>query len=232
MASLFRLRDIQFGYPGQAAVLRGVDLDLAPGQRLALTGPNGAGKSTLLWLMLGLLVPARGAIEAFGARRRAEADFTAVRRRAGLLFQDPDDQLFCPTVLEDCAFGPLNLGWSRAETLAAVDHTLEQLGLTHLRKRVTHQLSGGEKRLVSLATVLCMAPEALLLDEPTNALDEPTRERLLAILEALPMAMLIVSHDRAFRERLASDECRLQDGRIERPHEALDGNRLSRRHVP
>lgn len=220
MANLFRLRDIEFGYPGQAPVLRGVDLDLAPGQRLALTGPNGVGKSTLLWLMLGLLAPTRGEIEAFGSARRSEADFTEVRRHAGLLFQDPDDQLFCPTVLEDCAFGPLNLGWSRAAALAAVDRTLEQLGLTHLRARVTHQLSGGEKRLVSLATVLCMAPEALLLDEPTNALDEATRERLLAILDGLPQAMLIVSHDRAFREHLASDECRLHAGRIECPHRA------------
>lgn len=215
MARLFALHGLHFDYPGRGPVLSGVDLELAPGQRLALTGPNGAGKSTLLWLMLGLLTPTQGTIEAFGAPRRVEADFTEVRRRAGLLFQDPDDQLFCPTVLEDCAFGPLSLGWSRADAIAAVDRTLEQLGLRHLRQRVTHQLSGGEKRLVSLATVLCMAPEVLLLDEPTNALDETTRARLLLILDDLPQAMLIVSHDRAFRERLTNAEYRLHDGRIE-----------------
>lgn len=220
---LFTLRGIQFDYPGCGPVLRGVDLALAPGQRLALTGPNGAGKSTLLWLMLGLLTPTAGTIDAFGKPRCVEADFTEVRRRAGLLFQDPDDQLFCPTVLEDCAFGPLSLGWSRAAAIAAVDRTLEQLGLGHLRGRVTHHLSGGEKRLVSLATVLCMTPEVLLLDEPTNALDEPTRERLLAILDALPQAMLIVSHDRAFRERLASDERQLRDGRIAPVDDSIEG---------
>lgn len=218
MASLPRVllavRDLAFAYPGREPVLRAVNLQLSSGQRLALAGPNGAGKSTLLWLMLGLLRPSAGEIEAFGALRRGEADFAEVRRRAGLVFQDPDDQLFCPTVLEDCAFGPLCLGWPRDRAIAAVDRTLEQLGLAHLRERVTYQLSGGEKRLASLAAVLCMEPEALLLDEPTNALDDTTRERLLNLLGALPQAMLIVSHDRAFRERLATDTCYLRDGRV------------------
>ncbi|WP_242469648.1 energy-coupling factor ABC transporter ATP-binding protein [Rhabdochromatium marinum] len=217
MAELFRVRDLWFAYPGRAPVLRGVDLDLAPGQRLAVTGANGAGKSTLLWLLLGLLRPNAGQIEAFGAPRRVEAEFIEVRHRAGLVFQDPDNQLFCPTVLEDCAFGPLCLGRSRAQALAVVDRTLEQLGLLHLRERITYQLSGGEKRLVSLAAVLCMEPEVLLLDEPSNGLDETTGERLLCLLKALPQAMLLVSHDRAFREHLATTGCHLHDGRLIAP---------------
>lgn len=212
MEPLFELTGIHFGYAASGPVLRGADLTLEAGRRLAVTGPNGAGKSTLLYLMLGLLRPERGRIRAFGAPRVAEADFVEVRRRAGLVFQDPDDQLFCPTVLEDCVFGPLNLGWTRREAIAAVDRTLDRLGLTHLRARVTHQLSGGEKRLVSLAAVLCMAPEVLLLDEPTNALDETTRARLIEILDGLPQAMLIVSHDAAFRRRLAHAECGLIEG--------------------
>lgn len=214
MTTLLELEDVVFGYPGGAAVLKGVSVTLEAGERLALVGPNGAGKSTILQLAVGLLKPLSGRIVAFGRARRSEADFLEVRRRAGLVFQDPDDQLFCPTVLEDVAFGPLNLGKSRAEAKTIVDATLERLGLTHLRERITHKLSGGEKRLVSLATVLAMEPDVLLLDEPSNGLDEATTERLVAILQELPQALLIVSHDRHFRRRVAVEEVRLEAGRL------------------
>ena len=129
-----------------------------------------------------------------GQERRAEADFHDVRRQIGLVFQDPEDQLFCPTVAEDIAFGPLNLGRSKAEALAIVNRVLDDLDLMHLRDRITHKLSGGEKRLVTLATVLAMEPKALLLDEPTNALDTKNETRLLEILQRLPQAILLVSH--------------------------------------
>lgn len=214
MACLFDLKGIRFGYPHHHTVLDGVDFRINAGERVALTGDNGSGKSTLLHIMVGLLKPTEGRVTAFGTECREEADFREVRRRAGLVFQDPDDQLFCPTVAEDVAFGPLNLGKSPAEALVMVDRTLAHLGLAHLRDRVTHKLSGGEKRLVSLATVLAMEPEALLLDEPTNALDEGTRQRLVEILDGLPQAMVIVSHDADFRRRATSQQFRLETGRI------------------
>lgn len=210
--ALIALSDIRFAYPGHAPVLDGVSLRLMPGQRLSLTGPNGAGKSTLLRIALGLQRPDAGTVTAFGMPRRDEADFHEVRRRIGLVFQDPDDQLFCPTVAEDVAFGPLNLGRSRDEALAIVDRVLGDLNLAHLRDRITHKLSGGEKRLVTLATVLAMEPEALLLDEPTNALDPKNEGRLLEILRALPQAILLVSHSAAFRAALAPDALDLRDG--------------------
>ncbi|TCP38093.1 energy-coupling factor ABC transporter ATP-binding protein [Rhodovulum marinum] len=209
---LFELADIRFGYPGQALILRGASLALHEGQRLSITGPNGAGKSTLLRIMVGLLRPDAGRVVAFGKPRRTEAEFHEVRRRAGLVFQDPDDQLFCPTVAEDIAFGPLNLGKTRAEAVAIVDRTLDRLDLMHLRDRITYKLSGGEKRLVTLATVLAMEPEVLLLDEPTNALDEANEARLVEILQSLPQPMVLVSHDARFRAKIASESLRLADG--------------------
>jgi cobalt/nickel transport system ATP-binding protein len=187
---------------------------LHPGQRLALLGSNGSGKTTLLHLIVGLLQPAAGRIEVLGQLRRKEADFHEVRRRVGLLFQDADDQLFCPTVAEDVAFGPLNLGKPRDEVRSIVRHTLERLSLGGYEHRITYRLSGGEKRLVALATVLAMQPEVLLLDEPAGGLDEAARQRLRSVLATLPQAMLIVSHDRTFWEPIANGVLRLDAGRI------------------
>lgn len=212
--TILSLDQICFAYPGQAPVLNGASLRLEPGQRLSITGPNGSGKSTLLHIILGLKYPTSGTVEIFGQFRRQESDFHQVRRRIGLVFQDPDDQLFCPTVAEDIAFGPLNLGKTRDEALAIVDRVLTDLGLRHLKDRVTHKLSGGEKRLVTLATVLAMEPEALLLDEPTNALDVKNEARLLEILQSLPQAILLVSHAPAFRAALAPETLDLRDGRL------------------
>jgi cobalt/nickel transport system ATP-binding protein len=212
--ALIRLSGIRFAYDRDHPVLDGADFHLAAGERVAVDGANGAGKTTLLHLMVGLARPQAGRIEAFGAERTREADFREVRCKAGLLFQDPDDQLFCPTVAEDVAFGPLNMGASKAEADRVVCETLETLGLADLRHRVTHKLSGGQRRLVSLAAVLAMRPEALLLDEPTNALDEATRARLLDILAGLPQAMVVVSHDPGVVERLATRRVRLEKGRI------------------
>jgi cobalt/nickel transport system ATP-binding protein len=137
-----------------------------------------------------------------------------VRTKAGFLFQDPDDQLFCATVIDDVAFGPLNLGMSQAAATATAKDTLAQLDLVSLADRITHRLSGGEKRLVSLASVLAMRPEVLLLDEPTNALDETHLARLTEILNSLPIAMVIVSHDRSFIERLATRAVSLREGSL------------------
>jgi cobalt/nickel transport system ATP-binding protein len=211
---LLELRQVGFRYPDRE-VLRAVDFALHAGNRVALVGPNGAGKTTLLHLLVGLLWPSVGQVLAFGRERRAEADFHEVRARVGLLFQDSDDQLFCPTVLEEVAFGPLNLGRSVAEARTVAEETLAVLGLAGFAERVTHRLSAGEKRLVALATVLAMQPKVLLLDEPTNGLDEATERRLTEHLAGIDQAMIIVSHDRRFLEPLVNRAVRLVDGRLE-----------------
>ena len=212
---LLILRKLSFAYDGARPVLEGLDFALAAGERVGLTGANGSGKTTLLHLIVGLLRPTGGEIEAFGKVRRVEADFIEVRQRAGLLFQDPEDQLFCPTVAEDVAFGPLNLGTSRDEAAAIVADVLARLDLTCYEDRITYKLSGGEKRLVSLAAVLAMEPDVLLLDEPTGGLDDEHDARLRAILADLPQAALVVSHDRDLLEATTARIVRLVDGRIE-----------------
>ncbi|NIY74443.1 ABC transporter ATP-binding protein [Thalassospira sp. HF15] len=214
MSSLIELNDISYGYRAGQNVLNNVSLTLDPGERLFLAGPNGAGKSTLLRIVVGLIKPHAGEIRAFGTPRFTDTEFHDLRCRVGFIVQDPDDQLFCPTVIEDIAFGPLNLGASREEALAIVDEVLEQLHLTHLRERITHELSGGEKRLVSVAAVLAMKPDVLLLDEPTNALDEENMHRLEEILLGLPQAMILVSHDPHFRRKLATRIIELRTGKV------------------
>ncbi|WP_034493066.1 energy-coupling factor ABC transporter ATP-binding protein [Afifella pfennigii] len=214
MSELLKLSDIHFAYPAGPLVLCGASFSLFEGERLCIGGHNGAGKSTLLQVIVGLLRPLSGNILAFGSERSEEKDFFEVRRRAGLVFQDPDDQLFCPTVAEDIAFGPLNLGKSRDEAMAIVDDVLQRLDLTGFRDRITHKLSGGEKRLVTLAAVLAMQPDVLLLDEPTNALDVENKARLKDILLSLPQAMILVSHDHRFRDELATRTVTMIDGQL------------------
>ncbi|MFG1357430.1 energy-coupling factor ABC transporter ATP-binding protein [Xanthobacter pseudotagetidis] len=217
MSALLALDGVTVARGGRA-VLAGADLQLHAGERLALVGPNGSGKTTLLRTLVGLERPSAGRVVAFGEERREEKDFRAVRARAQLMFQDPDDQLFCPTVIDDVAFGPLNLGLPRDAAFAAARQVLERVGLLHLSERVTHRLSGGEKRLVCLSALLAMAPDALLLDEPTNDLDEQNRARMIDILLGLDAALLVVSHDRGFVERIATRAVLLRDGAV---HPAL-----------
>lgn len=212
--ALVRLCGISFAYGPERPVLDGLDFELRAGQRIALVGPNGSGKSTLLAIIVGLLRPSAGSVEVLGKRRCREADFHEVRRHVGLLFQDVDDQLFCPTVAEDVAFGPLNLGIPRSHVRQIVTQTLESLGLAGYERRITYKLSGGEKRLVALATVLAMQPEVLLLDEPTAGLDERSARRVEEVLMGLPQAMVLVSHHREFLERLATHWLRLEQGRL------------------
>jgi cobalt/nickel transport system ATP-binding protein len=204
---LIRLAGVRFAYVPDRPVLDGVELALGAGERVALLGANGSGKTTLLHVIVGLLRPQAGQVEAFGRPRRAEGDFHEVRRRAGLLFQDPEDQLFCPTVIEDVAFGPINLGLTQSEALAVASETLAALALGGYEDRITYKLSGGEKRLVSLAAVLAMKPDVLLLDEPTGNLDARARGRLIEILADRREGMLLVTHDldmvRALTKRAA-----------------------------
>ena len=212
--SFFKVTGLSYRYPRRGVVLDQVDFDLKRGERVALTGPNGAGKTTFLHLLVGLKKPKTGQIWAFGKTRNDEKEFVEVRARAGFLFQDPDDQLFCPTVLEDVAFGPLNLGKSRTEALQIAKDTLASLGMAGFEERITHQLSGGEKRMITLAAVLAMEPDVLLLDEPSNALDVKARQRLIDTLLSLPQAMVIVSHDADFVDQLSTRELRLENAAL------------------
>jgi len=211
---LIFLRDVQFSYGPDRPVLAGCNFALQAGERVSLRGGNGSGKTTLLHVIVGLLRPTGGQIEVFGRLRRAESDFHEVRRRVGLLFQDADDQLFCPTVAEDVAFGPLNLGLPRDRVRQIVAATLDAVGLRGYEHRITYKLSGGEKRLAALATVLAMGPEVLLLDEPTSGLDEQATERLVELLARLPQAMIVVSHQADVCRRITTAAVELRDGRI------------------
>lgn len=209
--ALLDVSSLRFAYTDRA-VLNDVSFTLYENERLALVGGNGAGKSTLLRLLVGLVANDGGTICAFGQQRTTPADFHNMRMKVGFLFQDSDDQLFCPTVLEDVAFGPLNLGQSREQAVQTAMQTLQQLGMQAFAERVTYRLSGGEKRMVALATVLAMKPDILLLDEPTNGLDSKAEETLLSHLETLPQGMIIVSHDQRVIDRLATRAVVLENG--------------------
>ena len=211
---LINLEGICFKYPGGPMVLRDLDFKLIRGNRIGLIAPNGSGKTTVFYIIMGLLKPISGKLEIFGKRVREEKDFTDVRRRIGLLFQDADDQLFSPTVLEDVAFGPLNLGKPKDEAVAIARRTLDFLGLTGFEDRITFKLSGGEKRLVSLATVLAMEPEILLLDEPINGLDMQTKTKLTQVLLGLDLSYILISHDFDFLAETADAIYTMQDGKI------------------
>ena len=195
-------------------VLAGAALTLGPSARLAILGANGAGKTTLLRSLIGLERPAAGTVTLFGTPCATEAAFRKQRPRIGFLFQDSDDQLFCPTVAEDVAFGPLNAGMRPVEARARAMETLTALGLDHLATRFPHRLSGGEKRLVCLAGLLAMRPEVLLLDEPTNGVDAANGARLRQALAAFTGAMILVSHDDGFIADLATEALVLMDGRL------------------
>lgn len=210
---MIRLRDIRFKYNSRY-ILDGLNLHVRPGDRIGLVGPNGCGKTTLSHIIMGLLKPESGDVEIFGKVRSEESDFRDVRGKIGFLFQDADDQLFCPTVLEDVAFGPLNLGKSPEEAKAIVASTLAALKLDGFAERITYKLSGGEKRLVSVATVLAMEPKVLILDEPTTGLDEETTERLIEILTTSNLTYVIISHDREFVKRTADKVLQIKRGVI------------------
>ncbi|MBU2627951.1 MAG: energy-coupling factor ABC transporter ATP-binding protein, partial [Proteobacteria bacterium] len=190
--SIIKLEDLSFSYPGSdTKVLDHLNLEINKGDKIGMMAPNGSGKTTLLHTIMGLCKPDAGTIKVFGNLVQHEKDFLAVRSKIGLLFQDSDDQLFCPTVLDDVAFGPLNLGFSRQEAIDLSRKTLEKLGILSFEQSVTHRLSGGQKRLVALAAVLAMEPEVLLLDEPTAGLDNKVKEKLIHILNTLDISYFV-----------------------------------------
>ena len=212
---LINLENISFAYPGNVAVLTDLNFKFNEKEKIGLIGPNGSGKTTLFHIIMGLLKPTSGKIEIFGHPMTQEKDFIPVRQKIGLLFQDADDQLFSPTVLEDVAFGPLNLGKSKRTAGDVARRTLKILGLEGFEERITYKLSGGEKRLVSLATVLAMEPEILLLDEPTSGLDDKTKSRLTEALSDLDLSYIVISHEFDFLSETTSAIYSMNEGKIQ-----------------
>jgi cobalt/nickel transport system ATP-binding protein len=223
---IFALENVTFAYPSCREVLHDVSFALAPGQKIGLYGTNGSGKTTLFHIIMGLLTPQSGTVLFHGAPIYTEKGFRALRREVGMVLQNAEDQLFNPTVLDDVAFGPLNLGMAVDEAREISLRTLKDLELDGFEGRLTHRLSGGEKKLVSLATILSMQPKALLLDEPTNGLDPQTRERIIEILDALPTARIIISHDWDFLARTTTRFMTVRGGRL-----VTDVPHLPHRHV-
>ena len=192
---MLHLDRVSFDYEDENNVLNDFNLTLRYGDRLGLIGPNGSGKTTLFKIIMGLLKPKSGRVIIFGEDRIEQNDFQEVRERVGYLFQDPDNQLFSPTVEEDIAFGPLNLGKSKEEAFELVQNKLELVGMEDYQKKVTYNLSKGEKKLISFAAVMAMEPEILLLDEPFASLDEKAVKRMKYILNEISQPFIIVSHN-------------------------------------
>jgi cobalt/nickel transport system ATP-binding protein len=193
-AVVVRLEDVAFAYPDGTAALQGVSATIRAGESVALVGPNGAGKSTLALLLAGFHQAARGTVEVCGLTV-VRRNLVEVRRRFGLVFQNPDDQLFLGTVLDDVAFGPLNLGLSDEAARSRALEALERVGLADAAARFPGHLSAGQKRAAAIATVLAMRPDVLLLDEPTANLDPSSRRRVIRLIHDLPGTRLVISHD-------------------------------------
>ena len=207
-------RQVRYSYEGsREEALRGVDFKIGHGEKVALLGPNGAGKSTLLLHTDGLLLPASGEVVVCGmpVERKTLAD---VRRRVGMGFQNPDDQLFMPTVEEDVAFGPLNMGLDAGEVEMRISAAMRAVGAEGLRKRSPMQLSGGQKRAVALAAVLAMRPQILVLDEPTANLDGRTRRSLMSVLGRIDSTCIIATHDLAMARALCTRAIVMDEGRV------------------
>lgn len=212
-APLVAMSDVSFAYPDGRPALDGVNLHIHAGERVALLGPNGAGKTTLALHLNGILLPQRGAVQVAGIPVLRE-NFTEVRRRVGIVFQDPDDQVFMPTVYEDVAFGPANLGLRGADLEARVGAALAAVGMQDQRDRAPHHLSFGERRLVAIATVLAMEPEILVLDEPSANLDPAGRRELADLLAGLGITMLIITHDLPYALQLCRRAVVINHGRV------------------
>lgn len=206
------VHDLSFNYPDGRQALRGVTLRVEPGEKIALVGPNGAGKSTLLLHLNGILRGA-GSVCVAGMDLN-EGNLGKIRAAVGLVFQNPDDQLFSPTVLDDVAFGPLNMGLPEAAVRIKTEAALAAVGMADYINRNSHHLSIGEKKRIAIATVLSMDPEILVLDEPTAGLDPRARRNLITLLRQLDMTMLVSTHDMRMVAELFDRTAIMEDGRI------------------
>ncbi len=213
MSDFLEVRELAFSYPDGRKALRGVDLTVGADERVAVLGPNGAGKTTLALHLNGILRGDTGSIVVSGIPV-VEDHFREIRRIVALVFQDPNDQLFMPTVREDVAFGPLNLGIEGFELERCVEAALETVSGQEFADRPPHHLSGGEKRRAALATVLSMDPELLVLDEPTAGLDPASRRELIQTLGSLSMAQLIITHDLSLALELCERSIIMNAGKV------------------
>jgi cobalt/nickel transport system ATP-binding protein len=210
------VHSLAFAYPDGHQALFGIDLTVERGERVALLGPNGAGKTTFVLHLNAILSGGAGTVRVGGVEVRPD-DRTVlreIRRRVGIVFQDPDDQLFMPTVRDDVAFGPANLGLRAAELEARVETALAAVGMTDVADRPPHHLSFGQRRRVAVATVLAMEPEILVLDEPTSNLDPASRRELADVLDALPVTLLVVTHDLPYALELCERSVVLSNGSV------------------
>jgi len=190
---MIEFRNVSFSYEPGRSVLKDISFSIGAGESVGLIGANGAGKSTVMRLLLGLL-QGEGQILVEGTEVRKDT-LGEIRRKLGFVLQNSDNQMFMPTVLEDMVFGPVNYGLSRAEAEARAEEVLARLGLTELKGRHNHRISGGEKRMAAIATVLAMEPKAVLMDEPTSALDPYNRRLVIRTIRELKQTKLITSHD-------------------------------------
>ncbi|MHC0432585.1 energy-coupling factor ABC transporter ATP-binding protein [Streptomyces sp. O3] len=204
---------LAYAYPDGHQALFGVDFTIARGERVALLGPNGAGKTTLVLHLNGILTAGAGSVRVAGLPV-SKPNLAEIRRRVGIVFQDPDDQLFMPTVREDVAFGPAAAGLRGPELEARVHHALSQVGMDAYADRPPHHLSFGQRRRVAVATVLAMHPEILVLDEPSSNLDPASRRELADILRALDVTVLMVTHDLPYALELCPRSLILSEGAI------------------
>ncbi len=191
---IIEVKNLRHTYPDGTEALRGVSFRITHGESVAIIGANGAGKSTLLLHLNGYLTPSAGEIR-IGDFPLTKGTLPEIRRTVGMVFQDPDDQLFMPTVFDDVAFGPLNLGLSGADVEERVSESLDRVGAGHLRDKAPYHLSGGEKKRVAIATVLSMSPDILVMDEPTSGLDPFARRQLMALLREFRHTRIFTSHD-------------------------------------
>ncbi|MCW6052514.1 energy-coupling factor ABC transporter ATP-binding protein [Lyngbya sp. CCAP 1446/10] len=208
------VQNLVFSYPQQKPVLRGISFNLQPGERVGLMGLTGAGKSTLLENLIGLKMPQSGEIRVQGTKLE-QATLSQARKQIGFCFQDANDQLFMPTILEDVTFGPRNYGVSLGEARDGALDLLDEFGLVEFANRSAHELSGGQRRLAALAAILALKPAILILDEPTNGLDPSWRRRLAKVLSQLPVeVILIASHDLNWIGKTTQRALILADGEI------------------
>ena len=224
MTPVLDVRGLAFAYPDGHQALFGVDLHVHQGERVALLGPNGAGKTTLVLHLNGILSPdsghGAGSVTVSGLPVTRE-NIPEIRRRVGIVFQDPDDQLFMGTVRQDVAFGPANLGLKGEALEACVQNALEQVGMAAYADRPPHHLSFGQRRRVAVATVLAMEPEILVLDEPSSNLDPASRRELADILRSLDVTVLMVTHDLPYALELCPRSVVLSDGPVSYTHLTL-----------
>lgn len=213
MSSRIVLEGVEFSYPDGRQALRGVDLVVEAGEKVAVLGPNGAGKTTMALHLNGIYRPSKGSVTV-GGLAVVDRNLTEIRRRVGLVFQDSNDQLFMPTVGEDVAFGPANLGVSGEDLDLRVSEALRAVGGDALIDRPAHHLSGGERRRAALATVLAMDPDVLVFDEPSSGLDGAGRRELVSSLLPLGLTQLVITHDLPLALELCARAVIMRDGRI------------------